>query len=102
MNKRSATMIAVGLAAALLAGVAAVRMTAGGAIPTSAASERAKPIVRTIDRTITVHRKAKAAPQPAVVMLPAAGSASSSLATSSFGDDSMEFEGFDGGSGEDD
>lgn len=95
-------MIAGGLAGALLSGVAAVRMTVGGAIPSSAANEKVKPIVRTIDRTITVHRKANRAPEPAVVMVPASGSGTASVAASSFSDDGMESESFEGGTSGDD
>jgi hypothetical protein len=102
MNKRSAMLVAAGLVAALLAGVAAVRMSVGGGIPASAANEKVKPIVHTIERTITVHKKAKHSSQPALVVLPARGSASTSLSASSFEDDGFESEGFDAGSSGDD
>jgi len=89
MNKRSAMTIAAGLVAALLAGAAAFSLSFGNpATPASARGKQA-PIVRTIKRTVTIHRKAKGASGgPRVVTLPAPSGSSSGFS----GDDEGEFE----------
>lgn len=103
MNKKSAMLIAAGLVAALLAGVAAVSLTlGGGGVPASAANEKSKPIVKTIEHTVTVHKQAKQSSQkPRIVVLPASSSSSVSSSTASYGDDSYEGsdDGYEGGGG---
>jgi hypothetical protein len=65
MKKRSAMTIAGGLVAAMLAGAVALSLGfASGQTPGTSAV-RPEPRVRTIERTITIHKKAK--PKPAVV-----------------------------------
>ncbi len=89
MNKRSAMTIAAGLVAA---GVAAFSLSLGSSATPASASSKAhrKPIVRTIERTVTVERKAKGGASGAqVVPLQAPSSTDSSFD----GDD--EFEGDD-------
>lgn len=96
MNKRSAVFLAAGLTVALVAGGFALSQGLVGPEPSSAAvslhHKKAKPIVRTQKRTVTVHRKAKApAPAPAVVSAPvysAAPPAMSSTRSSYTSDDS--------------
>ncbi len=93
MNKRSAMTIAAGLVAALLAGVAAFSLSLGSSATPASASSKAhrKPIVRTIERTVTVERKAKGGASGAqVVTLQAPSSTDSS------------FDGDDGFEGDDD
>ncbi|MGZ8611910.1 MAG: hypothetical protein ACXWX0_06525, partial [Actinomycetota bacterium] len=60
MKKRSAMSIAGGLVAALVAGFAAMSLgfARGDTTPTASA-ERVEPRVRTIERTVTIHKKAK-------------------------------------------
>jgi hypothetical protein len=57
VNKRAAIALAGGVTGALVTGVAGYSLSLTGDAP---AAERAKPIVRTEVRTITIHRKAKA------------------------------------------
>ena len=77
MNKRSAIFLAAGLTVALVAGGFALSQELVGPSPSSAAvsthhHKKAKPVVRTHKRTITVHRKAKgSAPSGTVAPAPA-------------------------------
>jgi hypothetical protein len=73
MKKRSAMTIAGGLVAALLTGAVALSLgfSNGGAATTTAAPAQREPRVRTIERTIKVHRKSKHTPAPIVRTIPA-------------------------------
>ena len=95
MKKRSAIVIAGGLVAALLAGSAALSLGLLGASSASPAGDRTAPRVRTIERTVTIHKKDKSA-AGAITFVVAAPTSQSSAAA---GDDESgsEFEG-DGGS----
>jgi hypothetical protein len=96
MKKRSAILMAAGLVVALVAG--AVAMTIGfSGNGTAEAGSRAKrdPVVRTIRRTITVHKDAKATDQAVqVVQLSSSdpSTTSDSSGTESESDDSSESE----------
>lgn len=70
MNKRSAMTIAAGLVAALLAGVGAFSLSLGSSATPASASSKAhrKPIVRTIERTVTIEKKAKGGASGALVV----------------------------------
>lgn len=97
MKKRSAMTVAAGLVAALLAGSIAlsVGFTGGGAA--SAGSGDSAPRVRTIERTITIHKKAKEAePVVRTIAAPVTQQAAASAATSGSDDDPQ-----DGGFGDD-
>lgn len=74
MTKRAAMTFAGLVAAALLAGAGALAGWVGGPAPEGAAA--AEPIVRTVERTITVHRRAEPSPGAVrVVELPAPAAA---------------------------
>ncbi len=92
MKKRSAMTVAAGLVAALLAGAVAMSLGFSGGQTASAGSGDPKPRVRTIERTVTIHRKAKPkAPEVVTITAPAVQNAEASLAaTSSSDDDSQE------------
>jgi hypothetical protein len=97
MKKRSAILMAAGLVVALVAG--AVAMTIGfSGTGTAEAGSRAKrdPVVRTIRRTITVHKDAKATDQASVQVVRLSSSDPSSMSdpsgTGSESDDSFESE----------
>jgi hypothetical protein len=69
MNKRSAMTVAAGLVAALVSAVGAVSVSLAGRSSVQAQSpSAAKPIVKTIRRTITIHRKPKQSPAPIQVV----------------------------------
>jgi hypothetical protein len=70
MNKKSAMAIAGGLVAALMSALGAVSVSVTGRAPAEAQPTHvAKPIVKTITRTITIHRKPKhSAPAPVQVV----------------------------------
>jgi hypothetical protein len=76
MKKRFAILIAGALAAVLLAGSAALSLGLLGARPATAGSDPSVPKVRTIERTVTIHKKQKPQ-QGAVVTLAASTPASS-------------------------
>ena len=102
MNKRSAMALAAGLVAALLAGAVALSLGVAGPQPASAGGKH-DPRVRTIERTVTVHRQAKQS-APRIVMLPGSNPALSGTqgwsGRSFEGDDGFESEGgFEGNSG---
>jgi hypothetical protein len=97
MKKRSALLMAAGLVVALVAG--AVAMTIGfSGNGTAEAGSRAKrdPVVRTIRRTITVHKDAKATDQASVQVVQLSSSdpstTSDSSGSESESDDSFESE----------
>jgi hypothetical protein len=75
MKKRSAMAIAAGLVAALLTGAVALSLGLSATDQADAASERVEPRVRTVHRTVTVHREAKAE-EPETVTIVTAGSSS--------------------------
>ena len=95
MKKRSAILMAAGLVVALLSG--AVAMTIGlSGNGAAEAGDRAKrdPIVRTIKRTVTVHKDAKATDQASVqvVRLDSSSSATSDPSASESDDDGYDSE----------
>jgi hypothetical protein len=94
MKKRSAMMIAAALVTALLAGTAALSLGMAGPSTTSASSRPLEPRVRTIERTVTIHREAAVNRPPVPGTVVASGPASSSVRG---GDESegAEFEGED-------
>jgi hypothetical protein len=77
MNKRSAMLTAGGLVLTLL--VAGIAMAMGVTGPTADAktTSRAKPIVRTVTRTVTVHQKAQGGSSGAVRSDPSSAGGSS-------------------------
>jgi hypothetical protein len=94
MNKRSAVIVAAGLVVALTAGGLALdRGVLGPSTTTAEASgtslPRQKPKIRTIEKTVKIHRKAKAASTSGD-----AGNAVSSSpgSSASWSDDEAEFE----------
>jgi hypothetical protein len=91
MKKRFALIVAGGLVAVLIAASAALSLGLLGA-SSAAGGDRTAPRVRTINRTVTVHRKAKPTGHTVVI---AAGSAP--LAS---GESESEFESDDGSSGD--
>jgi hypothetical protein len=103
MNKRSAMAIAAGMVVALIVGATAVSIGLGGPGTAAAGTERAsgKPVVRTVHRTVTVHRPAKASPEARTVVISSAPAPASSSSISE-GDDQFEqgSEGADDSSGD--
>ena len=108
MKKRSAIAIAAGTALALITALAAFSIGFGGA-PSSASPEaagsarreRQKPIVKTVKRTVTVHKDAKGGGEPRVVEISggangAGATVHPAVASSNDSDDA------DGGYGDDD
>lgn len=93
MNKRSAMAIAAGMVVALMVGAAAVSVGLGGAGTASAgtAREAGKPVVRTVHRTVTVHKQANGSPEARTVVLGSAPAPASSSSISE-GDDQFEQE----------
>jgi hypothetical protein len=61
MNKRSAIVVALGLIAALVIGGAGFTMGMTGPAPSLASVRQPAPKVRTLHRTVTVHRPGSAA-----------------------------------------
>ncbi|MGZ8585678.1 MAG: hypothetical protein ACXWXP_09405 [Actinomycetota bacterium] len=96
MKKRSAMSIAGGLVAALVAGFAAMSLgfARGDTTPTASA-ERVEPRVRTIERTVTIHKKAKSEEAPVVRTIPAPAPASASAPASADDEDGYEDDGFE-------
>ncbi len=94
MKKRFALIIAGGLVAVLIAASAALSLGLLGA-SSAAGGDRTAPRVRTIHRTVTVHKKATPTGHTVVV---AAGSGS--VAPLAGGESESEFEGDEGSSGE--
>jgi hypothetical protein len=95
MKKRAAMTLAGALVTALLAGSVAMSMGLTGAEPVSAANGRVQPRIRTVERTITVHKKAKADPSPVVrTIAPAAPTTSTVSApatqTAAYDDDGWD------------
>ncbi|HZD78756.1 MAG TPA: hypothetical protein VE646_01785 [Actinomycetota bacterium] len=108
MNKRSAMIVAGGLvgAVASTAGAVSAGLASGPTAQAQTEPVRAtKPVVKTIHRTITIHREPKhqAAPVRAIAVGPSAAAStaplthsSGSLAAGGF-DDEHEGGGFEGG-----
>jgi hypothetical protein len=99
MKKRSAMTVAAGLVAALLAGSVALSLGFTGGQTASAGSGHTTPRVRTVERTIKVHKKAKAR-KPVVMTIAAPASAAqrataSASATSGWSDDESGDGGFE-------
>ena len=97
MNKRSALMLSAGLVLTLIVGGLAVATGLTGpsvsnAVPRVQRSSSSEPVVRTVRRTVTVHKKADAKPGQVVqVGAPATTSGPSSTSgTSGNDDDSYE------------
>jgi len=76
MNKRSAIAVTLGLVVALVAGGAALSLglRTGGTTTAQAATARTqqKPKIRTVHRTVKVHRKAKGSGPSRTVVVPSA------------------------------
>lgn len=89
MNKRSALMLSAGLVLTLIVGGLAVATGLTGpsvsnAVPQAQRSSTSEPVVRTVRRTVTVHKKADAKPGQVVrVAAPAATSGTSGVSGSS-------------------
>ena len=91
MKKRSAMTVAAGLVGALLAGVVAMSLGFAGGPAASAGSADLKPKVRTIERTVTIHKKAKPkAPQVVTIAVPASSAAQNAPASTAMGSSSDE------------
>ena len=88
MTKRSAITFAAGLVPALVAGAAAFSLSFGAPTVPAAAGTKAKPIIRTQRRTVTVHKKAKRHAGQARVITIGSGGGSSVCSSSGYGDDS--------------
>ncbi len=101
MNKKSAMAIAGGLVAAIGSTLGAVSASlTNGTTPQAQAepARTAKPIVRTIHRTVTVHKKPKHTPAPVQIVAVAPGSTSTSApVTHSSGSLAAGHESDDGG-----
>ena len=91
MKKRFAMVVAGGLVAALLAGSAALSLGLLGASTASAGGDRTAPRVRTVERTVTIHKKKKA-PAGAVRYVIAAAPSSSSTGSAHESESESEFE----------
>jgi hypothetical protein len=98
MNKRSAIIVALGLVAALVVGAAGVTMGMTGPAASLASTPDPAPKVRTIHRTVTVHRQATA---PAATVLGTVPAASVSAGTQGE-DDGYEDDGYEDDGYEDD
>ena len=89
MDKRSALMLSAGLVLTLIVGGLAVATGLTGpsvsnAVPQAQRSSTSEPVVRTVRRTVTVHKKADAKPGQVVrVAAPAATSGTSGVSGSS-------------------
>jgi hypothetical protein len=103
MKKRSAMTVAGGLVAALLAGMVAMSLGFASGPSATAGREPVKPRVRTIERTVTIHKKAKQKPAQVVrVTAPAPTSVQSApSAGTSFDESDDSFESEHEGDGED-
>jgi hypothetical protein len=114
MNKRSAMLVAAGLVLTLIVGGVAIAVGITGPSSSAAATKTSKhhkhqkPIIKTVRRTVTVHKQAPAAGVAAPVYASAPASSSSNgsgyssaypSSGSSYGDDS--YEGGSGHGGED-
>lgn len=95
MKKRSAMVIAGAMVAALLAGSVALSLGMLGAGTATASGDRTTPRVRTIERTVTIHKKQHASGGTITYAISPATSHSSGAE----GDDGSEFEGDEGSSG---
>ena len=93
MNKRSALMLSAGLVLTLIVGGLAVATGLTGpsvsnAVPRAQRSSTSEPVVRTVRRTVTVHKKADAKPGQVVrVASPASTSGTSGTSDTSSTDD---------------
>lgn len=101
MNKRSALMLSAGLVLTLIVGGLAVATgltgpTVSNAVPRAQRSSTSEPVVRTVRRTLTVHKKADAKPGQVVrVAAPSAtagtsgspGTSGTSGSDDAYGDD---------------
>jgi hypothetical protein len=98
MTKRSALMMAGGLALSLLVGVVAMSLMVGGTSVANAGRQH-EPIVKHQIETVTVHRKANTPPTGGVrVIHLSPSSASGSVVSAGSSDDSFESEGTADGS----
>jgi hypothetical protein len=97
MKKRSAMLIAAGLVVALAIGAAAMSLSLG--TTASAEGSRARPIVKTVRDTVTIHKKAKGSSDgPTVVTLQSSSAAEDfEEALEEAMDDTAEHEGDDDG-----
>jgi hypothetical protein len=105
MNKRSALMVAAGLVLTLIVGGIAVAVgmtgpTVSSAVPRAERRSAQEPIVRTVRRTVTVHKKAEAKPGQ-VVQVAAPASTSSASTDESYADESYADESHEDDSYED-
>jgi hypothetical protein len=98
MNKRSAIAVALGLVAALVLGGVGFAMGMTGPAPSLASVRQPAPKVRTVHRTVTVHRSAASVP----FVVGAAPAASAGMSGSSVGwdDEGGDDEGWDDHEGE--
>lgn len=93
MNKRSALMLSAGLVLTLIVGGMAVATGLTGpsvstAVPRAQRPSTSEPVVRTVRRTVTVHKKADA--KPGQVVRVAAPAATSGTSGTSGDDDGHE------------
>lgn len=91
MNKRSAITVALGLVAALVIGGVGLTMGMTGPAPSLASVRDPAPKVRTIHRTVTVHRPAASA---ATVIATAPAPSVGAGAQGGYDDDGFEDEGY--------
>ncbi len=91
MNKRPAMILAGGLAAALLAGAAAISTGLGTGGVASATPRGLQPVVRTSYRTVTVHTPSNSGPAPVrTIVIGSPTSSSGASISGSEGDDAFE------------
>lgn len=107
MNKRSALLVAAGLVLTLIAGGLAVAVGLTGpsvssAVPRVDRRAGSEPIVRTVRRTVTVHKKAEAkAGEVVQIAAPAMATTSSNDSSQSSVDDESHEDGSEGAEPED-
>ena len=99
MNKRSALLLSAGLVLTLIVGGLAVATGLTGpsvsnAVPRAQRSSASEPVVRTVRRTVTVHKKANAKPGQ-VVRIAAPAATSGTSGTSGSDDTSGDDDGYD-------
>lgn len=97
MNKRSAVLVAAGLVFALIAGGLALGYGIVGPSPTTAVAsaespQQRDPRIKTIEKTIKVHRKANVGGAAGSTGGPSVSASPSSPGSWSDGDDSIEHE----------
>ena len=105
MSKRSAVMVAAGLVLSLIVGGLAVAVgltgpTVSNAVARTERRSASDPVVRTVRRTVTVHRKAEAKPAEVVQIAAQSSATGSTVSEGSSGSDDSYGEDEDHGENE--